>query len=354
MLGKGGRNMVKKKDVPAMIITIVLIFLAAQWFPTITIVVTVILFCVLLLLGNFLFEFAIWKDAKIQWGSVGDRSEKKEKAEIEKQFAEKKQMEEQESDRQWIIENSGHIWIQNKRDMWLHGYYMESKIQSSRYVILVHGYNGQGLDMAGMAKQFYERGYHIIMPDLRAHGQSDGLARGMGWMDHFDLMEWISCITTRFPDAEIILMGVSMGAAAVMMTVGEPLPTNVKACIEDCGYSSVWEEFESVQREIFHLPAFPILYIASLICRIRAGFWLQEADCVKQIQKSQIPILFIHGEEDHFVPFRMLQKLYHSAPSPKQKLVMEGAGHAVSSQVNAELYWSTVWRFLGIRKIDLG
>lgn len=79
MLGKGGRNMVKKKDVPAMIITIVLIFLAAQWFPTITIVVTVILFCVLLLLGNFLFEFAIWKDAKIQWASVGNRSEKKEK-----------------------------------------------------------------------------------------------------------------------------------------------------------------------------------------------------------------------------------------------------------------------------------
>lgn len=346
MLGKGGRNMVKKKDVPAMIITILLIFLAAQWFPTITIVVMIILFCVLLLLGNFLFEFAIWKDAKIQWASVGNRS--KRNAEQEKQ------LEETESDQKRIMENGGHIWIQNKQNMWLHSYYMESKTQSNQYVILVHGYNGQGLDMAGMARQFYEQGYHIIMPDLRAHGRSDGLARGMGWTDHFDLMEWISCITTRFPDAEIILMGVSMGAAAVMMTVGETLPMNVKACIEDCGYSSVWEEFESVQREIFHLPAFPILYIASLICRIRAGFWLQEADCVKQIQKSQIPILFIHGEEDHFVPFRMLQKLYHSAPSPKQKLVMEGAGHAVSSQVNAELYWSTVWRFLGIRKIDLG
>ena len=291
--------MVKKKDVPAMIITILLIFLAAQWSPTITIVVTVILFCVLLLLGNFLFEFAIWKDAKIRWASVGNRS--KRNAEQEKQ------LEETESDQKWIIENSGHIWIQNKQNMWLHSYYMESKIQSSRYVILVHGYNGQGLDMAGMAKQFYERGYHIIMPDLRAHGQSDGLARGMGWMDHFDLMEWISCITTRFPDAEIILMGVSMGAAAVMMTVGEPLPTNVKACIEDCGYSSVWEEFESVQREIFHLPAFPILYIASLICRIRAGFWLQEADCVKQIQKSQIPILLFTERKIilfHFVCFK--------------------------------------------------
>lgn len=90
MLGKGGRNMVKKKDVPAMIITILLIFLAAQWSPTITMVVIVVLFFILLFLGNFLFEFAIWKDAKIQWGSVGDRSEKKEKAEIEKQSAEKK------------------------------------------------------------------------------------------------------------------------------------------------------------------------------------------------------------------------------------------------------------------------
>ncbi|CVI70636.1 2-succinyl-6-hydroxy-2, 4-cyclohexadiene-1-carboxylate synthase [Clostridiales bacterium CHKCI001] len=347
MLGKGGRGMIKKKDIPAMVITILLIFAFAQWFPTITIVVIIILFFILLFLGNFLFEFAMWKDAKIQWGSVGNRSEKKEKAELEKQSAEKKQMEEQESDRQWIIENSGHIWIQNKREMWLHSYYMESKTQSNRYVILVHGYNGKGLDMAGMARQFYERGYHIIMPDLRAHGQSDGLARGMGWTDHFDLMEWISCIIARFPEAEIILMGISMGAATVMMAAGESLPSNVKACIEDCGYSSVWEEFESVQKEIFHLPAFPMLYVASFVCRIRAGFWLQEADCVKQIQKSKIPFLLIHGDCDHFVPFGMLQKLYHSAPLPKQKLVIQGAGHAESSQVNSELYWNTIWRFLG-------
>lgn len=335
--------MIKKRDILASIITIILVFLAAQWFPVITAIVIVILFVILLFLGNFLFGFAMWKDAKIQWGSVG----KKENSEPKKMSEEeKKWIEEQQSNRQWILEMGGHIWIQNKKEMWLHSYYVESKIPSNRYVILVHGYHGQGLDMAGEARQFYEQGYHIVMPDLRAHGQSDGLARGMGWSDHFDLMEWISCITARFPEAEIVLMGISMGAAAVMMTAGELLPNNVKACIEDCGYSSVWDEFESVQKEMFHLPAFPMLYVASLICKIRAGFWLQEADCVKQIKKANIPLLLIHGECDHFVPFGMLKVLYDSAPWPKQKLVIQGAGHAEASRVNPELYWDTIWRFL--------
>lgn len=343
-LGKGGESMIKKKDVPVVIVTIMLTFLALQWFRVITIIVIGILVLALMILGNFLFEFAMWKDARIHLGTMQRQSEKKK--DEEKSDEEREWEKEQEWERKWVRKNGGHIWIQNQNEMWLHSYYIENQIESNQYVILVHGYNGQGLDMAGEARRFYEQGYHIIMPDLRAHGQSDGFARGMGWLDHFDLVEWISCITTRFPNAEIVLMGVSMGAAAVMMTVGEQLPENVKACIEDCGYTSVWEEFESVQKDIFHLPAYPVLYAASLICKIRAGFWLQEADCMKQLQKAAVPLLFIHGDQDHFVPFGMLKPLYYSAPRPKQKLVIQGAGHAESSRVNPKLYWDTIWTFL--------
>lgn len=344
---KGGDDMVKKKDIPFIMVTIVLIFLCGQWSIAVTTVVVGLLIIVLLIFGNFLFEFAMWKNAKVHLGTFENHSKKEEEEKPKKvSEEERKRAEEQERQRQWIKDNSSHIWMQNKKNMWLHSYYIENEAESNQYVILVHGYNGEGLDMTEYARRFYKKGYHILMPDLRAHGQSDGMARGMGWTDHFDLMEWISCVITRFPDAEIVLMGVSMGAATVMMTVGETLPLNVKACIEDCGYSSVWEQFESVQKDVFHLPAFPMLYIASFVCKVRAGFWLQQADCVKQIQKATLPLLFIHGDEDHFVPFWMLKRLYHSAPYPKQKLLIRGAGHVQSSQINPELYWETIWKFL--------
>ncbi len=58
------------------------------------------------------------------------------------------------------------------------------------------------------------------------------------------------------PNAEIALFGVSMGGATAMMTSGEDLPSNVKVIIEDCGYSTVIDEFTYQLKDLFHLPSF--------------------------------------------------------------------------------------------------
>ena len=137
-----------------------------------------------------------------------------------------------------------------------------------------------------------------------------------------------------------------MGAATVMSVSGEKLPTNVRAIIEDCGYTSAWNQFAYQLKALFKLPAFPMMYTASIICKIRAGYFISEASPIKQIKKSITPTLFIHGDADKFVPFFMLDELYNASPVQKEKLVIKGAAHVKSSKVDPNLYWSTIENFL--------
>lgn len=124
----------------------------------------------------------------------------------------------------------------------------------------------------------------------------------MGWDKRFDILNLIESIVTQNSDAEIVLFGVSMGAATVMNVSGEILPSNVKAIIEDCGYTSVWNQFSYQLKELFSLSAFPMMHGASLITKLRAGYWLSQASPIEQVKKSVTPMLFIHGDQDDFVP----------------------------------------------------
>ena len=192
----------------------------------------------------------------------------------------------------------------------------------------------------------YNRGYNVLMVDLRGHGESEGDYIGMGWHDRLDVIDWANYLIEKNPNCKIILHGVSMGGATVMMTTGEDLPGNIKVAIEDCGYTSIWDEFKMQLKELYNLPTFPVLNAASTVCKIKAEYILEEGSAVEQVRKSKTPTLFIHGELDSFVPFEMLDKVYEAANCKKEKLVIKGAAHAESASVNPELYWKTVDRFI--------
>ena len=217
---------------------------------------------------------------------------------------------------------------------------------SHRWVIAVHGYRGNHAQMEALASNYGLRGYNALLPDLRGCGESEGGYIGMGWPDRRDMLGWIDWILARDEAAQIVLHGVSMGGATVMMTAGEPLPGQVKAVVEDCGYTSVWDIFRDELAYLFHLPAFPVLNAASGISRLRAGYSFTEASALRQVQKAQVPMLFIHGSEDNFVRTDMVYSLYEACPSEKQLLVVEGAGHGNSCNHAPELYYDTVFDFL--------
>ena len=248
----------------------------------------------------------------------------------------------------WLTQNSNDVYIMssNNGNLKLHGYELKNGQNSNIWAIVVHGYYGQGTDMMYYAEQYYERGYNVLVVDLRGHGKSEGDYIGMGWHDRLDIIDWANYVINKNSNCQIILHGVSMGAATVMMATGENLPDNIKVAIEDCGYTSIWDEFEMQLKVIFNLPTFPVLNAASVVCKIKAGYMLEEGSAVEQVKKSKTPTLFIHGEQDSFVPFEMLDIVYEAANCEKEMLVVEGAAHAESSSVNPNLYWGTIDNFI--------
>lgn len=217
---------------------------------------------------------------------------------------------------------------------------------TDKWALLAHGYTGSAKQMHKIAKKFYELGYSLLIPDARGHGKSKGTYIGMGWHERKDMVQWIdTLIAKEGNDIQILLYGVSMGGATVMMTSGENLPVNVKAIIEDCGYTSVKEEFSYQLKELFGLPAFPIIHFASIVTYFRTGYTLGEASAVKQLKKSKTPTLFIHGDSDTFVPSYMLNIAYETAAVEKDKLLVKGAGHGGASEIAGKIYWETIERF---------
>lgn len=251
-----------------------------------------------------------------------------------------------EIDRWWENSGYGEEYIKSSDGLKLHAFILEQPKPGKLWVICVHGYTGNAVQMTNFAKRFWDRGYSLLMPNLRGHGKSEGSYIGMGWHDRKDIKLWVDHILYRQADAQVVLFGISMGAATVMMTAGEELPKNVIAAVEDCGYSCVWDEFAYQMKQLFRLPAFPLLHAANLISAWRAGYSLKQANAVRQLEKTRLPILFIHGEEDTFVPFFMLDKVYEASPAQKARYTVPGAGHGQASYVAGDMYWTKVFSFL--------
>ena len=247
----------------------------------------------------------------------------------------------------WIYDykDKEDVFINSFDNLKLHGYILKTE-NSDKWAITVHGYTNKAESMSAMAYKYHSLGYNILMPDLRGHGKSEGSYVGMGWHDRLDIIKWIDLIIRENKDSKILLHGISMGAGTVMMVSGEELPENVKVIIEDCGYTSAKEQLAYNLKTMFKLPSFPILNFCSLITKIKDNYFISEASAIKQLQKAKVPILFIHGDKDKFVPFYMLDKLYNACSSKKDKLIIKDVGHAKSESLKSDLYWNKVEDFI--------
>ena len=220
--------------------------------------------------------------------------------------------------------------------------------ESNGTAIVVHGYGDNHLVFLYLARMYRDEfNFNILLPDLQFHGYSEGESIQMGWLDRFDVLNWINVAYSLYPNDFMILHGVSMGAATVMMTSGEPLPDYVKCFVEDCGYSSVKDQFNHNRKQSFGFIPPDVLQSASLVTKQKYGWSFWEASSVKQLAKSTAPMLFIHGDADDFVPFDHLWKNYEAKKKGyKEYYVCHGAVHANSFQKDPETYKARVLGFI--------
>ncbi|NDL68190.1 alpha/beta hydrolase [Anaerotalea alkaliphila] len=225
---------------------------------------------------------------------------------------------------------------------------LESFYPSNRHVLLAHGYGSTAKGMAVFAKFYHEAlGFNVLMPDNRGHGKSQGHYIGFGWHDRKDILAWIDFLVQSYgQDIEIVLHGISMGGSTVLMAGGEPLPPQVKCIVSDCAYDTVDHLMGYQLKRMYKVPYFPIIPLVSLILRIKAGYGMKDANALKQVRKCRLPILFIHGGDDRFVPTEMVGRLHDAAAGEKELLIIEGAGHAMAYWKDPVQYKNRVAAFV--------
>ena len=233
-----------------------------------------------------------------------------------------------------------------------HAIYVAAAQPTGRTALLVHGYHDCAMSMLDVASIYHRNmGCNVLLPDLPAHGHTPGDYVGMGWTERDVVKRWIDVAAARFGSADdaprIVLHGVSMGASLVMNLAGDSLPTCVRCVVEDCGYTSVWDEFAYQLDQEFGLPPFPLLYTTSALSGMKLGWRFGEASSIDALRHATVPVLMIHGSADDFVPTAMVYRLNDAYHGPAHSMwVVPGVDHARSFSTFPQEYASRVEQFV--------
>ena len=235
-------------------------------------------------------------------------------------------------------------------DIELAAHGMEPHPGSRRWVMLVHGYHGSWNEMSQYAHHWAEKGYNMLFPEMRGHGDSGGDVIGMGWLDRRDLMRWLWwLVEARGEDIDIVLHGHSMGGASVLLAAAEDdLPEQVSSVVSDCAYSDALNVLSPILREGFRIPVHPAMELLRLAVLARpGGYDLGKASPEEAASRIRVPVLLFHGERDTFVPPYMVRRIYAAFPEGQARMAtFPGAGHCQSMCSDPDRYWNEVFSFV--------
>ena len=214
--------------------------------------------------------------------------------------------------------------------------------------LMFHGYRGTSeRDLCGGVQRCFALGRSALLVDQRGCGESEGKTATFGVNESKDCLAWVDFMLQRFgPDVKIHLTGISMGAATVVMAAGKPLPENVVGVLADCGYTSARDIIKVVIRQM-KLPADLAYPFVKLGARLFGHFDLEETSPIEAVKNCRIPVFFVHGEDDDFVPCDMSRAVYEACPSRKTLLIVPGAGHGLAYPVDPKGYLSALGAFFG-------
>lgn len=267
----------------------------------------------------------------------------------QKSFLESEKVTKTDTDaKKWLKENEI-TWKQKSAtdNLKLVADYVPAEHKTKKTVVVAHGFMGKKEDLARQIQMFHNMGYNVLAPDDRAHGKSEGNVIGYGWLDKDDYVKWIKKVINHDGQkAQIALYGVSMGGATVMMTSGLNLPSQVKAIVEDCGYTSLKDELFYEAGNLYNIPPVPLVKTLSWVTQVKGGYDPYEASSVEQLKNNHLPVFFIHGGKDDFVPTKMVYENYKATKGPKELWVVKGVGHAKSFAKNPKIYENRVSKFL--------
>lgn len=209
-----------------------------------------------------------------------------------------------------------------------------------RVLVAMHGWRSRWDQDFGLIAPFlHEKGCSVLYAEQRGQNDSGGSHMTFGLLERYDCLEWVRWVQEHtMPGLPVYLAGVSMGATTVLLAAGQELPACVKGVIADCGFTSPHAIWKHVAERNLHLNYALHQSWVDWLCRRRLQMELGSASTVDALRACRVPVLFIHGSDDSFVPVEMTYENYKACAGPKELLIVPGAGHAVSYLTEKERY----------------
>ncbi|TCT14316.1 hypothetical protein EDC18_106114 [Natranaerovirga pectinivora] len=217
--------------------------------------------------------------------------------------------------------------------------------EKNKVIIMCHGWTANMCNYLKHIPLFYSLGYNVLLYDQRYHGESGGKCTTFGYHEKNDLGKIVRWVEENKKPQQVGLYGKSMGAATIIQYLA--ITDKISFAIVDCPYSDLCEQFTSVlKRACPYLPPRLMLLMGNIFFRLKGNFNVKSVSPIQDIKKIDIPMLFIHGANDCFVPPEMSKKLYEAKKDKKHLLIVSDAPHADSYNISPKLYENIVKEFL--------
>ncbi len=251
----------------------------------------------------------------------------------------------EEAVNRWLVQaKRTDAYLQSFDGLTLHAIVITNHSEGHRWVLLAHGFGQSAMDMAGYMLEADKRGYNILAIDQRGCGGSRGRYCGMGWLEHYDVISWCSWLCEHDSDCEIALIGVDIGANAVMNAAGDYLSPHVKCGVEDGGCSDLKEELLYLLKSEPDLPSGAFIVGIDFFVKHLLHFSIYEYSTRRQLLTARIPLLFIHGNQDAVVPASMAIACSDACSSRKELALYDQCGH--NEAVRQPDYFDKVFGFI--------
>lgn len=242
------------------------------------------------------------------------------------------------------------VKVHSKYGYEISGTYIKNPISTENTVILVHGIGQDQWNSLKYGDIFLDLGYNIFIYDQRCHGGTGGAHTSYGYFEKDDLAACYQYVHKQNPNGKIGIHGESLGAATSML-YAEAYGNNdaIAFLVEDCGWSDL-KDLYIARAEDYKVPTLlrPVLIeYLSVVCKLRSGFFLEDVAPLSKANKLTMPVLFIHGDSDTFIPTNMVYELYNAKINGiKQLYVTVGSDHAQSLKLNSKMYKEKLQYFL--------
>ncbi len=217
------------------------------------------------------------------------------------------------------------ITLTTSDKLFISGWYFPGT--QSKAIILVHGIDGNRKNVLPEAAVLLEAGYHVVLIDLRGHGQSEGTENSYGYREALDVQAAVDYVLAKPGVKQVGVLGTSLGGAAAVRAAA--IDPRVRAVVVESSFSSLHAAVDDAFDDRSVFPKWPFAPLLVSLAERRVGMEITQVDSARDLATIHPrPVMIIHGTADNLFPLYHAQRMYAAAQDPKELWIIEGLGHA--------------------------